>query len=509
MNKEKDFKEKYNNFLKLKQYDNAAKMFDDIINLYKKNEGNEKKLLTKLIEKGSFYLRYKADYYIVLSTMKSALQLAEKLQSNYYLAYIYSTIGYAYRHLTNYDQALTFFELARDYASRVNSENIIISSINEIANIHFFKGDYSKSLQMHKKALSIAQDFKLEKYITFISHDIGILYYTLKKFEKADQYFIQAFQHLEDSIGTYQYAQIITSYAQNLISLGHYSNAEKKLQKALQLEENIQNHELKLEIFYSLATIYEKQNKINEANRIWMKYIPLFEKNSSISLNKKISEIQAQLDYESKVKEAEFEKIKNIELKKKNASLHNHQSHLRMVNKILRHDLTDSINNAILFSEKIIQDNDQVFLKKLKQKVTESVDTIVQMRELEIFLTEHENVKIWDLNELLSKIFTIHKNITFHIKGKGKIYTGKDFDAIFEKLIRSRIEKRKSDQFKITITNMKNYTMMQVEDNGVIFENDYYVNECKKFLEQFGGFLEYFTQTPQGMEFIFHFKQAK
>ncbi len=209
------------------------------------------------------------------------------------------------------------------------------------------------------------------------------------------------------------------------------------------------------------------------------------------------------------------------ERKKAESQLAAHQEHLRMINKILRHDLLNNLGvlkssvNLYLNSEK-----EERYIREAQKGIDKSIDLINRMRKLENLLNQDQNLKMYDINKLISRISANYSDLKFSIKGSGKALADEALVSVIDNIFNNAIIHGKADKIDIVITTDK-MCMVRIADNGKgipeeilshIFEENFHYGEsgntglglhiAKKTLERYRGYIYAEAVQPQGTAII-------
>jgi signal transduction histidine kinase len=381
-------------------------------------------------------------------------------------------------------------------------------------------------LEYHNKALEFVKKKNKTFFLQYIYHDIGLLYIYQNKFPEAMEYFLEAKKYFKS---TDIRAIIIseTNIATCYCSLKDYK-------KALDVQLALEKYPMLLETpfyselhFTSLKDIYNGLKQYDKALIYYKKAILCSKENNNNIRLKKISNLQAIHAVKQKEQEAEIYRLKNIELVESNEKLAMHQEHLKMVNRILRHDLINQISSALSAFNLLKNEFSEDYLKEGEIKVTKSLELINRMRDLEEFMLHRLDLKPYKLNEVIQKIIDSHQNIELQVDGSAEVLADDAIYSVFENLIANAQIHGKAKKVKITIEPQANYCQIQVADDGggisdeikeKVFDEFFTHGEnaqtgiglfiVKKAIERYGGFVYILDNKPKGAVFVIKLKQV-
>lgn len=198
---------------------------------------------------------------------------------------------------------------------------------------------------------------------------------------------------------------------------------------------------------------------------------------------------------------------------------------LRIINKILRHDILNDLT-IVLTSIDLMQEADEKLKQKALKAINKSVNLIERMRELEQTLISGSHVEKYELNEVIQEVKKEYKDIEFNVSGKCEIGTDNAIFSVFDNVIRNAVIHGKTDRIDVTIKDTKNLCEIIISDYGKgipkdikdnIFEEGASFGEnkgsglglfiVKKVIERYGGSITVEDNTPSGSTFIIKLKK--
>lgn len=201
--------------------------------------------------------------------------------------------------------------------------------------------------------------------------------------------------------------------------------------------------------------------------------------------------------------------------------------HLELLNKILRHDLTNKLA-AIKSGIHIYEDSqDKNIMKMTAAKIDSSIDLIRKMKEYEnIFQPGNELMSI-DLNNILEKIVSNYTVVDINISGNAQVMAYNSISSVFDNLINNAITHGKTDKIDIDIRVNKKYVKILFKDYGSGISDqikDKVFNEGFRFgatgksglglyivnkaVESYGGIVKLTDTEPSGTTFIIKLKKV-
>lgn len=201
------------------------------------------------------------------------------------------------------------------------------------------------------------------------------------------------------------------------------------------------------------------------------------------------------------------------------------QQHVKLINKILRHDLSNNLNviNSVIRLQERGYEID--ICKEIKRVLDKSFLLIKNMTELENFMQTNWELKIYDSQKVIESLISKAENIRFEIEGTSQILADEMIYSVFENLISNAISHGKADMIRFEISKSGYFSQINVIDNGKgipdnikekIFEEGFSYGQngktgiglfiVKDAMERYGGKICIKDNLPQGAVFELSFK---
>lgn len=240
------------------------KDFKNLCNLYFNN--------ALIYQKQGKFDKAKDTYRICLDA-SNKLNLIKK---KYFKYRVYNSLGLIFKELGLYNDALSNFNNALEYANIKSDKQLVYSNIGIIYRL---QGDYSKSLSYYNQALV---DNTNNKEISIINNNIGSLYYYKKEFENSKQYFEKSIQ-LDNNTNLITKSNHVRNFASVCDELGKNKEANNNYQKAatyIQLS-GLDNYSLLGEIYMDYGEFKIKHSENIKGLSYYNKSEQIFKKNFS------------------------------------------------------------------------------------------------------------------------------------------------------------------------------------------------------------------------------------
>ena len=206
-----------------------------------------------------------------------------------------------------------------------------------------------------------------------------------------------------------------------------------------------------------------------------------------------------------------------------------HREHIKLINKILRHDIISDlivINGALMFYE---ESKKEELLKKASARVNKSVELIKRMRELETFISSHHGLKLYTVTDVFKKVvIERYQSIAFNVEGECQVLADESLNSVIDNIISNAVVHGKTDRIDIKIGGKGEFCEIRIADYGVgipdeikekIFEESFVYGETggtglglyivKKAMEINGGHVYVEDNTPKGAVFVLALKKVR
>ncbi|MDO9515552.1 MAG: PAS domain S-box protein, partial [Syntrophales bacterium] len=207
---------------------------------------------------------------------------------------------------------------------------------------------------------------------------------------------------------------------------------------------------------------------------------------------------------------------------------HAHREHLALINRILRHDLTNDlvvIQGALDLYARSPEEN---LLTEASGRVKKSLDLITRMRGLESFISSHKELKAYEMRDVVSEVARDYPSIDFKIKGKARVMADDSLFSVIDNIARNAITHGRADRIEVSIDRREEMCEVRIADNGSgipdeikekIFEEGFIHGDTgqtgiglhivKKAMEKYGGYACAGDNEPNGTVFALKFKMVE
>ena len=214
------------------------------------------------------------------------------------------------------------------------------------------------------------------------------------------------------------------------------------------------------------------------------------------------------------------------EQKKAEEKINSLNEALRVINKILRHDILNDLT-VVMMACDMIQVDDQKLKQKAAKALKKSVALIEQMRALEKALVSEEVLAEKSFRSVAESVVKNYPDIKFSITGDCNVLCDEALSSVIDNLVRNAVVHGKTDRIDISIHDKDGNCEMRIADYGKgipddikdrIFGEGESFGETrgsglglyivKKVMERYGGEISFEDNKPSGAVFVLKFKKT-
>lgn len=455
-----------------------------------------------------------------------SLKIKTEIENKSGIAGSYNNIGAVYYMMKNFDMALEYYLKSSKISEEIEDNYGIASALNNMGIIYKIQSNYDKALECNLKALKIRTENGNNDGIAGSNNNIGNIYFALGNFNMALEYFLKSLKISEELKDKWGSASTLNNIGNLYVRLSHYENAYSYLEQGLQQASEISAKDLIEESYKGLSDLYIAKDDYKKALAYFKLYSEIKDSIYTEENRKQIAELQTKFEAEKKEKEAEIFRLKNVELVDAYQKIKDQREHLRLITKILRHDLKNNLTVILSAIKLFFRNEDKTFLEEVVKKVKKSNDLIDKMRELEILIHSNQNLKPFSIRTVFDEILKNYANkeiilfcLSVSILADDTIY------SVFDNIIDNAFIHGKTDKVEISMKEEKDNLIINIADFGKgipdsikeqIFDESFKYGETgntglglfivKKAVNSFGGKVYVIDNKPQGSIFVLKFK---
>ncbi|MCC7572528.1 MAG: HAMP domain-containing histidine kinase [Candidatus Methanofastidiosum sp.] len=192
---------------------------------------------------------------------------------------------------------------------------------------------------------------------------------------------------------------------------------------------------------------------------------------------------------------------------------------LKLLNKILRHDILNNIS-VTLMSLEMLNTQDTKLKDKAIKAMNKSVDLINKVREFEYDISSDNNIKNYNLKDIIGEVVKNY-DVKINLIGDFNIKVKNTFTSVIDNVVRNAIVHGKADKIDMSFYENNGHYTIKIADNGKgipdenkekIFEENFCFGEnkgsglglyiVKELLKKSNGDITVEDNKPKGTIFI-------
>jgi serine phosphatase RsbU (regulator of sigma subunit) len=294
---------KHDSDLSLSQLQNANLLFKEL--------KNEKWIANSHLTMGIVFNSIGKSESALSNALRGVDYFEKNVEDIHDKSFAFYILGTVYKDLKKYSEAEKYYKIG--ISSSLAIDALWVGRISSgLSNIYSMQEKYEEAINMGFKALEILKEEKNTVGESRALNDIGSIYKKQKKYDEALDYFLKGLE-IREALELKQFA--LSSHidiAELFCEIGQIENAIIHLKKAEKkaIETNLSSRLSK--IYQDLSSIYKSISDYKQALIYNEKYAQITIDNREKDVDNKIKVLQTELLLE---KEAEIERLKNVELK--------------------------------------------------------------------------------------------------------------------------------------------------------------------------------------------------
>ena len=202
---------------------------------------------------------------------------AESINSKYFMAKALNIQGGAYNQLSDYTQALDYFNRSLKIKEELGNEKEIAVSLNNIGLIYKNIGDYANSIDYYFRSLSIKEKLGDNMGIAATLNNIGVVYLHQGDYTKALDYFTRGLTLNEELGNKQRIATVLNNIGMVYKDLGDHSTALEYLTRSLRIRENLEDNQGVAQSLDEIGLLYKEQSNYSGALEYFAKGLKIKE----------------------------------------------------------------------------------------------------------------------------------------------------------------------------------------------------------------------------------------
>lgn len=283
-----------------------------------------------------YYLSYYSD---ALSALQMSLNLAKKLHDKEGIAKSFIALGAVYTSLNKYDEALGMLQQAFELCQHTNDKSNLSDLWNNIGVVYHYLAKYQEALTYFQESLKMLEVINDQQRAAIVLSNIGKSYEKMNYYDEALSYYDKS-MNMYVSIG-YQIgvANALRSIAFVLLKRRCFEEAECRLKEAIQHYEQLEAKKGLYEALDILAQVYAETGRLGDAYSTLRRARDIEREFFEYNKQQLISNLQVRFEVEQARKEAEIERLRNVELSAALAQAQEERQRADEKNRLLEHAL--------------------------------------------------------------------------------------------------------------------------------------------------------------------------
>jgi len=206
-----------------------------------------------------------------------------------------------------------------------------------------------------------------------------------------------------------------------------------------------------------------------------------------------------------------------------------YQEHIKLINQILRHDLTNDLVVIQSALNLYLESPEEEYLDEIFSRSGKCIELINRMRELESFLSRHSELKMYDMKDAIDETIKNYPFIDFKVKGRAhQVMADDSLVSVIDNIVRNAVIHGKADRITITTGKERDMCEVRIADNGTgipddikanIFEEGFMHGDTghtgiglhivEKAMESYGGYAWVEDNEPKGAVIVLRFRRVK
>jgi signal transduction histidine kinase len=445
--------------------------------------------ITALIGKGNAYT-FLGMFAEALEILKKALALSEQQGDQKRLASVTINIALAFQRMGNLDDALVHYHRALTATQLLKDrqrEGIILLNLGSV---NFLKGDLEEALKYFFKSLEVREEVNDIAGIGSCCNNIGTVLTELGRYEEGKDYLLKSLEIRHQTKNLRGEATSLNALGyvfhlsgENEVALGH-------LVKAVEIATNLDQPDLIHECETTTVKVLKALGRHEEALFHAETGFEAYKKMFNSQAEARATNLRIQFETEQAIKDAEIERLKNIELVRANEQLQTIGSERQDFISIAAHDLRNPLHsmkiilNILKTEETGLKDEFQMYLQEIDTSATNMLDLIENLLDTEIIESGRLQLAFepFRAGEILRAVIARYdsaallKDLIFHIDTDPQLYILADVRYVMQVLdnVISNAVKYSPFGKNIYARLFKNGSMVRIEiqDEGAGFKSD-------------------------------------
>ena len=254
---------------------------------------------------------YLSEFDDALNYFQIAKPLYEKLGDKKSVAGIMNSIGLIYRNLKKYEKAKYYYETALAVVEELNDRQSIAGSLNNLGILYYLKKDLTTAKSYFERSLKIKEETGDKNGIANSYNNLGMIYGGMKDYNSALKHYTKALNIKEEINDKNGMVSTMLNIGHTYYNIKEFDLAVDYHKKSAEFakKEGLKDKELKA--YHWLAGFFDEQQDYKKSLDYFEKYSALKDSLYNRESAKKLAEYEANLGMERQKKENEILRKEN------------------------------------------------------------------------------------------------------------------------------------------------------------------------------------------------------
>ncbi|WP_228051243.1 tetratricopeptide repeat protein [Microcystis aeruginosa] len=220
---------------------------------------------------------YRQEQQLAIEYYQKAIDLQKELNLELDLVASLDSLAGIYYFLGEYQKAIEFYQQSLAIFQKIGDRWGEADSYNNLGNAYRFLGEYQKAIEFYQQSLAIFQEIDDIRGVAYCYNNLGNIYNYLGEYQKAIEFHQQSLaikREISDITGeAYSYLGLGNVYG----SLGEDQKAIEFYQKSLEIFQEMEYIIGKPKTLFNLGLTYYKLKRISEAKEAILQARKLFQ----------------------------------------------------------------------------------------------------------------------------------------------------------------------------------------------------------------------------------------
>ncbi len=424
---------------------------------------NKKQDEAKALNKLGIFFKSLGDFENALRNYFDALAIYDKHPDKNGKALVLTNIGIIYKNREVYDKALDYHNRSLKLHLETGNRTGQGDCYNNIGVVYKNMSKYTEALLEYSKALEIWRQTTNKQKESFTLNNMGVVYSNMKKWDTALLYFDSSHVIKKELGDKLSISSLLINKSEVFINRGEYSKASEALQEALKQTLETGMRDVRLEVYQSLNTLYDKMHMYEEAYKYMKAFALLKDSLYGMEKDRIMNDLEAKYYQEREQEEqahkeelqraTEEKEALNRERKEKEITLSRTLAIsliiittlalLLVISMYRRYRFVKSSRSALeqtneeLRKTMISKDEKELLLKEIHHRVKNNMQIISSLLRLQSGMINDQNIRMMfqDTQQRIKSMSLVHEELY-----KTKDFAGLDVKQYLEKLTEELID---------------------------------------------------------------------